>query len=356
MDDYGKIFIEKNLCPAPFMNLIINRYGECYSCVKNYMKKRIIVGNILEKPLKEIWNSREIKKLRRTVYKNNYQEICKPNCPSLIALKKKKIGMGKYADFDIFRQVRENKTHLDSPYRCVIIATNPCCNLACIMCRTKRQIKLNELEKKINRATLDEIRENISNLRLLRFSGDGEVFVNELAIEFFQMLEHKDTSYLTLGITTNGQLLDKSKWEMLKRLKVARLELGVSIDAVTKQTYEKIRRHGNWERLNKHMDMLAKERSKGNLHHLAINFVVMRCNIEEIEQFIRLGEKWNCDAINFSRVFKKKIAAAQDFFNPPDRYYLDKLSDILQNPIFDKSHVWAGQILPFRDAKRDRGE
>jgi radical SAM protein with 4Fe4S-binding SPASM domain len=356
MNEYGKIFVEKNLCPAPFMRLIITRYGECYACVKNYMEKRIPVGNILERPLSEIWNSKEIRKLRRAVYEKNYQEICKPNCPSLIALKKKNIGMGKFADFDTFSQVKKNRIHLDSPYRCVTVATDPSCNLACIMCRTKRQTRLSELEEKVNRVTFNEVYENIEKIRLLRFSGDGEVFFKKLAIKFFQILKNRDTSHLTLDITTNGQLLNKSKWEMLNRLKVKRLELGVSIDAATKQTYEKIRRYGNWERLNKHMDMLAGERSKGNLHHLVIHFVVMKCNLEEIEQFIQLGEKWNCDAINFSRVFDTKIGIPQNFFNPPDRYYLDKLSEILQNPVFDKPHVWAGQILTFRDAKRIRNK
>ena len=92
-------------------------------------------------------------------------------------------------------------------------------------------------------------------------------------------------------ILTNGLLLPKY-WKQIKSQIFA--SLSISLDAATKETYEKIRIGGKWEDLLRVLDLVKQNKNKFGF--IVLNMTVMRSNYKEIPQFIDLAEScgFNC--------------------------------------------------------------
>ena len=123
-------------------------------------------------------------------------------------------------------------------------------------------------------------------------------------------------------------------------------ELGVSIDGASKDTYEKLRLGGNWNKMKDSLKCIAEQKV---IHGFDFNlhFVVQKDNYHEMEEIIELGKEYDV-----TRVFLNKIEdwntfnnfAEMDIFNPEhplhDDYQknLEKIKpyskDILQTALF----------------------
>ena len=59
-------------------------------------------------------------------------------------------------------------------------------------------------------------------------------------------------------------------------------ELGVSIDGASKETYEKLRLGGNWDKIRENLDCIAELKEKHNFR-FTLFFVVQKDNYHEME-------------------------------------------------------------------------
>jgi wyosine [tRNA(Phe)-imidazoG37] synthetase (radical SAM superfamily) len=73
-------------------------------------------------------------------------------------------------------------------------------------------------------------------------------------------------------------------------------ELGVSIDGASKQTYEKLRLGGNWEKINQNLQCISELKQKHNFRFI-LHFVVQKDNYHEMEDIIQLGKQYNADRV-----------------------------------------------------------
>lgn len=71
----------------------------------------------------------------------------------------------------------------------------------------------------------------------------------------------------------------------------------MSVDATTRETYEKIRKGGNWETLVRNLHFLGTQRRAGAIPGFEINMTVMRDNYREVYDFVRFGEEFSCDCM-----------------------------------------------------------
>jgi MoaA/NifB/PqqE/SkfB family radical SAM enzyme len=65
-----------NCCKLPWTELYITESGDVMVCCTS----RIILGNVNERSIAEIWNSEELKALRKRILKGRYARDCKINC------------------------------------------------------------------------------------------------------------------------------------------------------------------------------------------------------------------------------------------------------------------------------------
>ena len=104
-----------------------------------------------------------------------------------------------------------------------------------------------------------------------------------------------------LTILSNGNIFTEDKWKMIDG-KFKDIILMFSVDAATKETYEKVRRGGRWENVMRGLSLASKLKKEGKISKFIIRFVVSNRNYIEMPDFVRLGSKLGCDIVDFSRI------------------------------------------------------
>ncbi len=128
----------------------------------------------------------------------------------------------------------------------IIVETTNLCNLACTHCPRKEVVKLKEfrvglMKFSIFKIIVDEISQH-KNVTLRPF-GDGEPLLHP---ELSKMIKYaKDKGISNIWLNTNGLLLNKMISKELLEAGLDQIE--ISIDAVNKKTYQKIRINSSFD-------------------------------------------------------------------------------------------------------------
>jgi MoaA/NifB/PqqE/SkfB family radical SAM enzyme len=77
-------------------------------------------------------------------------------------------------------------------------------------------------------------------------------------------------------------------------------DVSISIDAGSKDVYEKIR--GNyWEQVLANLKWMSTMRQRGKFDFLSLNFILQKANFRDIPNLVKLGQELNVDG-GFSRM------------------------------------------------------
>lgn len=125
--------------------------------------------------------------------------------------------------------------------------------------------------------------------------------------------------------------------------------LTVSIDAASKQTYERIRRNGNFDTLKQNMEFAADLRKKGELRYFRMNFVVQRDNYQEMVPFVQWGEALGVDEVFFTKILNWGTYTAEEFaqismMEPDGTTPKVELREVLEHPVMKSPIVDLGTI------------
>jgi len=153
------------------------------------------------------------------------------------------------------------------------------CNLACLHCIEESgpgKAFRDELDEEHVFNILDQLMDH--EVPYLSFSG-GEPMVHPL---FFKMVEHVSTRGSQLKIETNGHYLTPQNCERLKELGVKAVQ--VSLDGASRQTFNRIRVRGEFDRTIEGMRNL---RTAGV--PIEINFSPTCFNVQEIGAVVDLA-------------------------------------------------------------------
>jgi radical SAM protein with 4Fe4S-binding SPASM domain len=164
------------------------------------------------------------------------------------------------------------------------------CNLRCTMCphgsddlAPEMHLMDYELAKKVIREASEY------GVSSLKFSGRGEVTMHP---QFSELVKYaKSLNILDVMFNTNALRLNE---KMARAVVDAGIDLAIiSIDGATKETYEKIRIKGNFEKLVKNIEYLISYRNKNKSSKplIRLQFVKMKENIHEFESFKKMWER-----------------------------------------------------------------
>lgn len=157
------------------------------------------------------------------------------------------------------------------------------CNYSCNMCQVS-QWKSSKRADDLSFENYKRIIDTIPTLIEIKIQGMGEPFLNK---DFFRMIEYSRQEYQWVRSSTNASLLHVD--DNYKKVVDADIcELQVSIDGVTKETYESIRKGGNFSRvmkncilLNSYADYAHKKRTKAWV-------LLQKSNFSDLEMFPRI--------------------------------------------------------------------
>jgi MoaA/NifB/PqqE/SkfB family radical SAM enzyme len=132
----------------------------------------------------------------------------------------------------------------------------------------------------------------------------------------FELLDELDTSRTNVGFNSNGQLLTE---ELSRRLVEKRLGwISFSLDAATKESYLRIRRRSDFDRLLTRIEGLvaARRRAGRRRPEIEINMTLMRLNLPEAPAFVELASRLGVDRVMFQQIRpggSNRIVAADGF-------------------------------------------
>ena len=145
----------------------------------------------------------------------------------------------------------------------------------------------------------------LRDCELLGGLASGDLFASWAVSNFYKSLHVAEFPNLKLYILTNLQLLTEDNWKKnYSNLHEFEIRLGVSIDAANKETYEINRRGGTWETLCENLEFVKRWRMQkpDNIKFLCLHFVIQKNNYLQIEEFIKFGEKYGADTVEFQQL------------------------------------------------------
>ncbi len=322
--------------------------GDIYCCCTTIADARI--GRINPDIFDDIWKSHMHKVLCLSNVNHTYTFCKKEMCPFFINKECQNIDN---TAIDISKPYKRMEAHP----KVAAIGYDFSCNLRCETCRDEFRIAHGDgLRKSMELSNI--VKDSIlPYCDFFILAGDGEVFVSKAYKELYKSTEMNDLKYIR--ILSNGTLFNEKNWEEFKQNKKGKIMLTVSVDAASKETYEAIRRGGNFDILKKNMEFASKLRKSGELAYFRMNFVVQKRNYKEIIPFIKWGLELVADEVFFTKILNWGTFSKEEFqfvsMMEEDGITPKKeLEDVLNHPIINNKIVDLGTIRYAHIEVRDK--
>lgn len=299
-------------CRIPWETAGVNSYGDVFLCISPAWIPKF-AGNILgASTFYDVLNSDTAQRIRREILNNRYYycnfNLCgypgqarltdfqtQPQSPVDLE------AMDLAADPDPRLLVREIPKNL-------IFDFDHTCNYRCPSCRTE-MINYNNhpvirpindrISERIKRLIIDEIGEQSVHIR---WAG-GEPFISRVYVELLDYIANTGKRNIKHIIQTNGSYF-RNKADLVEKLLPDLVELRISFDAATADTYHRVRVNGVWDSFLDNVTwVMSRIRERGLNIQVTADFVVQRHNYLEIPQLAELCNQLGVDHINYQKMW-----------------------------------------------------
>ena len=303
-------------CPRPFDTVLIDKQGSCYACeCTSWLPQSI--GNLQIKSLEEIIGGGTHQHLQGSISDGTYRYCNEHQCSYI------KSGGFLHGRPDRIQHLR--------------LAIDDSCNLRCPSCRKSLIFHKEGSAYKLGIRLADKINDwlyHYDHPMQVHIGSDGDPFASHVYRHFMDQTPERDN--IKYSILTNALMLKDFAPRVPYVIRNLN-ELGVSIDGATKDTYEKLRLGGRWEKINENLQYISELKDKHGFRFI-MHYVVQKDNYHEMEDIVMLGEKYNADRVWFSRI--------QDW---------NTWGNFSEHNIFDEQHPQHGDYRTHLDklVKRD---
>ena len=283
-DHYG-IDTKKNLqipqsCARPFDTVLIDRKGSCYACeCASWLPQSI--GNLQIQEFRDIVGSAMHKELQDSISDRSYKYCNQAQCSYLKS--------GRF-----YEATEQNIKHLR-------LAIDDSCNLRCPSCRKGLIFHKEGSAYNLGIRLADKINDWLYNYEhpiQVHIGSDGDPFASHVYRHFMEQTPKRDN--IKYSILTNG-LMFREFYNTVPHVINNLQELGVSIDGASKETYEKLRLGGRWEKILEGLECMTELKKKYNFR-FSLHMVVQQENWHEVESMLELGRTYNVDRIYFNKI------------------------------------------------------
>ena len=191
-------------------------------------------------------------------------------------------------------EILEKKTVLKSRPRFITAQLTTKCNLKCPICSVFKN----------NYTIRDEIysfiKESIPFLEKVVWQG-GECFLYD---KFDELVELAAINGVKQSILTNGLLLNDKRIKLLSKYNI---KIKISIDAVNKENYDKIRLGGNFENLLSILERLKAEKIRNKNFGYVMAVVVNSLNYNNLEEILAFAIKYGFECLTFQNFILNSV-------------------------------------------------
>lgn len=314
----------------------------------------IPIGSISETTsLSDIWNSRLAQGVRKSIHDGSFKYCRTDICPHLLNndLPKKSDIQDPY-----FKKIIESKSLTCEKGPAIVQLNNDkTCNLSCPSCRTELENSNHgEIFDQRKRVFDHSLNEGIyTNIKELSITGSGDPFASKMYRELLTTIDGSKYPDLKINLFTNGVLFDENIWNKMTKIHKNIQFLRISIDAATENTYNIVRRGGDFKKLMRNLEFLSKKHEEGYFSVFTLCFVVQTHNYKEMKEFIQLAKKFYNAEVYFQKIFNWGTYTSEEFKwhaiyeldHPEHQQFLE----ILKDSIFKGPRVELGNLAPFVD-------
>ncbi len=177
--------------------------------------------------------------------------------------------------------------------------------------------------------TFTRLIDEFAGLKQLHLQGLGEPMMHPL---FFDMVAYARAKGITVSTNTNLTLINDKRAEQCVTSGLDTLH--ISIDGATAATYERIRVRAKYDRVVRNIERVldARARQQSQLPHLHMVMVIMKQNLHELPDLVRLAHGWQMEQIfvqHLSHDFKESSLPTH---YKPMRDYVDEQTLLTEDP------------------------
>jgi len=313
----------KNLCPRPRDTVLIDKQGSCYACeCTSWLPQSI--GNLQIKSLEEIIGSDMHQHLQSSITDGTYRYCNEHQCSYLKANA-------------VLHGQPERIQHLR-------LAIDDSCNLRCPSCRKSMVFHKEGSAYNLGIRLADKINDWLHNYEhpiQVHIGSDGDPFASHVYRHFMEQTPKRDK--IKYSILTNGLMFREFHGKVPHVINNLQ-ELGVSIDGASKETYERLRLGGRWEKILDGLDCMAEQKQKHGFEFI-LHFVVQKDNYHEMEDIIHLGKQYGADRVWLNKMEDWNVFDNFDQMNifspehPLHNDYQDRLKQVKSYLGFEKNPI-----------------
>lgn len=222
----------------------------------------------------------------------------------------------------------------------IILDVTNVCNLQCVHCpqpsiQARDDFRIAHLPDDVFRSLTDQLSE-CTEPCLLRFVGDGEPMLHPDILDMIEQVKRRTTCVVNL--TTNGTRLSK---DAASRLLTSGIEMiDISLDALTKPVYDRIRKGGKYEQVIGNVLSLLDLRGRtASPTKILVSFVRQDDNEMELETFLKFWEP----LVDFVTV--RNLHSANQRVKVLESVRRNEAS---QRERFPCSHLWKRLVVDFK--------
>lgn len=293
----------------------------------------IVIGNLLENNLEEIWKGEKVETIRKAFINGELLGCGERYCPDCI-------NNSETLEFeqDEINSLYENMSYTP---QIISLAYDERCNHACPSCRHEffkpdRQYLDN----------LDVVTQNIEpylkNVRSIATNGIGDLFVSTEIVDMLSRLEPVNPDF-SIFIETNGVLF-KDNWNKIKNLAGKNITVSVTPNSFDRETYRYLAGKDDLDKFEDSMAFISELKKQGAISRIRMIMVIQDSNFRQIPDFIKRCIDYDADDIVLRPIFKWFGMTDEDLLyknvlNPCHPYHKEYL-EILENPICSDRRVY----------------
>ena len=344
-------------CSTPFKQIDIHASGQVSMCCYTWLTEWC--GNLLnDTPDQVLANA-----IRLTVQDNMLHgkfDHCNDHCPHI----NRYLNDGTAGEKSWVLKPTDQLLNFvnERPYE-IYFNYDFSCNLQCPSCRkgliVYRPDDLSDPHAQKLVLIHDKVKQLIQlllsrgNQVRLSITGSGDPFASPLYWSYLKELAAQpQNEQLTIALQTNGVMMTEKTWEEIRPLWPSIVSLNISVDAATEQTYQIVRKGGNFEKLRSNLNLLDQMVLRGDLPNLGMwqtNLIVQRDNFRELKPFV----EWQLGYKTIELVWTNLIAqwghlSDSEYNNmaiwKDGNAMRQELIDILRDPIFKHPKVFLGNM------------
>ncbi len=336
-------------CRKCFEYLYLFVGGDVRCCPWN----RLVVGNLLENTLEEVWHGPKMDEIRQAFMRGELLGCDEQYCPFCIN------------DSDELQisedEMKDKYNNLPDTPECISLAYDERCNHACPSCRHEFFNPDSEYKENLKKITAN-VAPYLGRVKRVITNGIGDLFVSH---EILDMLSefHPKRSDFSIFIETNGVLF-KNSWEKLKHFSDYHMTVSITPNSFDRETYRYLAGRDDLEKFEESMQFITDLKHKGAINHIRIIMVIQDSNFRQIPEFIQKCIDYDADDIVLRPIYKwfglqEDELLYKNVLNPCHPYYKEYL-EIIENPICKDPRVfnWGFEVeqeaieFPTLDMKR----